>query len=114
MSYQNILLQIQSILNKCGDKVIITAIDEPVLSNQFMDNLSIPIEPVNVLKTNNCFSIQIPNPICQVNPDNGYFINRIRISKKMIRDYEIGAGYTDEELKSMISSKQGLFAYYDN
>jgi len=107
MSYTQVIRHIQNILNQCGDPVNLRPTGQQVMGDSL--HMVIEISRVLIKKQNKCCSIPPPSPACNENPDDSYWINRIRISPSMADDYSKGSPYKDEEIKDLIANKTFLF-----
>ena len=110
MSYAQVIRQIQKIMNNCGDPVILTMTGEQIMSES--GQMSIEIERVLIKRQNNCCVIPPPNPTCNDNPDDKYWVNRIRISPSLADDYSKNYPLSDEDMKDLICTKTFLFGCY--
>ena len=79
MSYIQVINHIQKVLNQCGDSVILSPTGLQILSET--GQMSIEIRRVSIMQQNNCCVIPPPSPSCNDNPENKYWVNRIRISQ---------------------------------
>lgn len=110
MSYTLVIRHIQKILNKCGDPVILSQTGQQTMSEN--GQMSIEIKRVLIMKQNLCCAIPPPSPTCNENPQDKYWINRIRISPSFADDYSKNFPLTDEEMQSIICTKPFLFGCY--
>lgn len=78
MSYLQVINPIQSLLNNCGELVLLTPIGNQ--SPHEGGQMTIEFCRIKVLRQNNCCNISTPISTCANNPLNGYWVNRIRLS----------------------------------
>jgi len=110
MSYTQVIKHIQKILNQCGDSVILTPTGNQTLSES--GQMTIEINKVLIMRQNDCCIIPPPSPTCDNNPNDKYWINRIRISTSLADDYSKNYPLTDEEIRNTICEKAFLFGCY--
>lgn len=110
MSYSKVIKHIEKILNQCGDPVRLIPTGQKTMSET--GNMSIEINKAQIQRQNKCFQIPSPSPNCNSNPEDTYWINRIRISPSTADDYSKNYPFTDEEIQDIISTKTTLFGYY--
>ncbi|WP_411811952.1 hypothetical protein ACLB9Y_00935 [Chryseobacterium scophthalmum] len=109
MSYKLIIRHIQNILNQCGDPVNLTPTGLQTMSEP--GQMSIEIKRTLIMRQNKCCAIQPPVPVCRDNPEDRYWINRIRISQRLADAYTKNP-LTDEQMKDIICEKPKLFGCY--
>ena len=109
MSYSQVIRHVQKILNECGDPVILNPTGQQMSES---GQMSIEIRKVLILRKNNCCELPQPSPICSDNPEDKYWINRIRISPSLADDYSKNYPLTDEEMRNVICTKTFLFGCY--
>lgn len=107
MSSSRIIRHIQGVLNQCGDPVFLQPTGNETLADP--GRMSIEINMVMLKKQNNCFTVPVPNPSSSQNTEDGFWINRVRLSTSMIDDYSKNFPFTDEDIKSLISKSTILF-----
>lgn len=110
MSYILVIRHVQRILNQCGDPVVLSTTGFQTMSES--GQMSIELKRVLILKQNNCCTIQPPMPLCNDNPEDHYWINRIRISPRLADDYSKNYPLTDDEMQNIIRTKTFLFGCY--
>ena len=110
MSYTQVITHLQSIMNQCGDPVVFRPTGQKVIAEP--GQITIEINKVVIRKQNNCYLVLPPTPRCNDNPEDGYWVNRIRISLSLIDDYSKNFPLTDDELRGIISKKATLFGCY--
>jgi hypothetical protein len=110
MSFVQVISHIQNILNHCGDPIILNPTG--VISSIENGNISIEINKVLIMRKNKCFEIPTPSTLCNENPDDKYWINRIRISQSLADDYSKNVPMTDDKMEKVIRTKTFLFACY--
>ena len=110
MSISRVINHMQRVLSQCGDPVFFQPTGQTAMADP--GNLTVEINKVLLKRQNNCFILPIPYPACRENPDDGYWVNRIRISTSMIDDYSENHSYTDDELRGIISKKANLFGCF--
>ncbi len=111
MSYAAVIRHIQTVLNKCGDPVLLTMTGNQAPHDS--GQMSIEIQRTYILRQNDCCTIPQPTPMCSDNPPNQYCVNRIRISPSLADDYSKGFPMTDEEMRNTICNKTFLFGCYE-
>jgi len=110
MSYLAVLNHIERIINQCGDNISIIPNGNQILNENA--EMSIKINPIEILRQNKYFVIPPPTPICNDNPNDKYWINMVRIPINLADDYSKNFPLSDEEMKKFISGKINLFACY--
>ena len=110
MSYIRVIRHLETIMNQCGDPVVFRPTGQKIMAEP--GQITVEINTVLIRKQNNCFLTLPPTARCQNNPEDGYWVNRIRISSSLIDDYSKNFPLTDYELKGIISKKATLFGFY--
>lgn len=110
MSYHLVIRHIQKVLNQCGDPVVLIPTGPMVMQEN--GKMSIEIRRAAILRKNNCCTMAPPYPMCNDNPEDKYWVNRIRISPSMADDYSKGYPYNDDELRNFICGNELLFGCY--
>jgi hypothetical protein len=113
-----ILTHIEKVFNELGLDLQINQKGIPIASTSLVGKLSFECEPFKIP----CqlaiqmviFDLPAPYPHGEGDEDGNYTVNRIRVSKSLINDYNDNHPFTDDELEKQIMKNTMLFGFYNN
>jgi hypothetical protein len=109
MSYGQVSWHLEQIFNGCGDPVRFTPTG---LRSANPVEMAVEVMKVNVLRTNDCFTLPARVPPYTHNPAGQYTVNIIHLAPALAEAYSAGHRYPDEELVRFIQTKAALFFCY--